>query len=435
MTQSATAEEIKSVLLACLNKTGIQEKQIYSLTTDNGSNVIKVGKLMQSDTQVKEGNSEEILSDNEENDDEQVLEAAENKLNDLVNDIHLAAKSVTSVRCALHTMQLCVHDVLKTDSVKHILCRVRKVVNKTHTQNMRLIFKNSSISLPKLDCETRWGSTYDMLDSVLEKKLFLNQIGLANESLLILDEDWEKISDITEALKPLRETTCALQMKNLTAGEFLAQWVKCKVVLERSTAVTAPLLLQAMEKRQDSLLRNPAFLSAVYLDRRYNVLLTEEQKELSQIHLLGLWKKIKTISSTSSMSSVSMLAKDDSFTSGDSDGEGDSALGSVDIVEQLLRVSDVSRATDTASKESEVAEHIKMFAKASRISKNECIFQWWHYQQESALKNLAEVAVALPVTQASVERTFSGLRYILNDLRLGLKEDIVDAVMLLRCNT
>lgn len=91
--------------------------------------------------------------------------------------------------------------------------------------------------------------------------------------------------------------------------------------------------------------------------------------------------------------------------------------------------------TDTANKESDVAEHIKMFAKASRINKKECIFQWWHNQQDSALKSLAEVAVALPVTQASVERTFSGLRYILNDLRLGLKEDIVDAVMLLRCNT
>ncbi|XP_068239893.1 uncharacterized protein [Palaemon carinicauda] len=98
MTQRATAEEIKSVLLACLNKIGIQEKQIYSLTTNNGANVIKVGKLMQSDTQVKEENSEEILSDNEENDDEQVLEAAENKLDDLVNDIHLAAKSVTPIR-------------------------------------------------------------------------------------------------------------------------------------------------------------------------------------------------------------------------------------------------------------------------------------------------------------------------------------------------
>ena len=287
---------------------------------------------------------------------------------------------------------------------------------------MRLIFKNSSISLLKLDCETRWGSTYDMLDSVVEKKSFLNQIGLANESLLLLDEDWEKISDITETLKPLREATCALQMKNLTAGEFLAQWIKCKIILERSTAVTAPLFLQAMEKREGSLLSNPAFLSAVYLDKRYNVLLTEEQKELSQIHLLGLWKKIQIISSTMSAAVAdSVSAKEDSFTNDDGDGAADS--DSVDIVEHLLRFSDANKAADTANKESEVAEHLKMFAKASCISKSECIFQWWHYQQESVIKKLAEVAIALPVTQA------------LNDLRLGLKEDIIDAIMLLRCNT
>ena len=436
MTERATAEEIKSTLLACLDKIGIRERQIYSLTTDNGSNVIKVGKLMQNDAHVKEGNSEEMLSDQEEISDEKVWEAAENTLDEAVNGVKLAANtnSIASVRCALHTLQLCVHDVLKTDSVKPLLCKVRKIVNKTHTQNMRLIFKNNSVSLPKLDCETRWGSTYDMLDSVAEKKSFLNQIGLANESLLLLDEDWEKISDVTEALKPLREATCALQLKNLTAGEFLAQWIKCKVILERSTAVTAPLFLQAMEKRESSVLSNPAFLSAVYLDKRYNVLLTEKQNELSQIHLLGLWKKIQMISSTLSVAD-SLSAKENSFANGGSDGEADSDSDSVDIVEHLLRANDEKKAANTANKETEVAEHLKMFAKGSRISKSECIFQWWHYQQESIIKKLAEVAIALPVTQASVERTFSGLRYILNDLRLGLKEDIVDAIMLLRCNT
>jgi len=85
MTERATAEEIKSILLACLDKIGIQERQIYSLTTDNGSNVIKVGKLMQNDAHVKEGNSEEILNDQEENSDEQVWEAAENTLDEAVN--------------------------------------------------------------------------------------------------------------------------------------------------------------------------------------------------------------------------------------------------------------------------------------------------------------------------------------------------------------
>ena len=44
---------------------------------------------------------------------------------------------------------------------------------------------------------------------------------------------------------------------------------------------------------------------------------------------------------------------------------------------------------------------------------------------------LANVALVLPVTQVSVERTFSGLRYILDEL----KDDIIDSIMLLRCNT
>ena len=39
------------------------------------------------------------------------------------------------------------------------------------------------------------------------------------------------------------------------------------------------------------------------------------------------------------------------------------------------------------------------------------------------------------MTQASVERTFSDLRFILNERRLGLKADIIDAIMMLRCNT
>ena len=63
-------------------------------------------------------------SDQEENGDEQVWEAAENTLNEVVNGIQLVGKSVASVRCALHTLQLCVHDILKTDSVKPILCKV-----------------------------------------------------------------------------------------------------------------------------------------------------------------------------------------------------------------------------------------------------------------------------------------------------------------------
>ena len=60
--------------------------------------------------------------------------------------------------------------------------------------------------------------------------------------------------------------------------------------------------------------------------------------------------------------------------------------------------------------------------------------RWWDNQAESDLKRVANVALAFPVTQASVN-FFSGLRYILIELKLGLKENKIEAIMFQRCNT
>ena len=51
------------------------------------------------------------------------------------------------------------------------------------------------------------------------------------------------------------------------------------------------------------------------------------------------------------------------------------------------------------------------------------------------VSNVKDVVFDLPVIQASVEKTFSGLRYILNELRLELKEDIIEAILFQCCNT
>lgn len=75
------------------------------------------------------------------------------------------------------------------------------------------------------------------------------------------------------------------------------------------------------------------------------------------------------------------------------------------------------------------------FNKFPRVNRKEDIIQWWSKHASEDLKMLANVALALPVTQVSVERTFSGLRYILDELRLSLKDDVIDSIMLLRCNT
>ena len=84
-----------------------------------------------------------------------------------------------------------------------------------------------------------------------------------------------------------------------------------------------------------------------------------------------------------------------------------------------------------------VTEMIKCFNNQGHLPKKTNIFEWWDKQAESKLQPVANAAIALPVTQASVEKTFSGLRYqyILNESNLGLKEDLIEAIMFQRCNT
>ena len=50
------------------------------------------------------------------------------------------------------------------------------------------------------------------------------------------------------------------------------------------------------------------------------------------------------------------------------------------------------------------------------------------------LLTTAKVLSAMPVTQVSVERLFSSMKFILNDHRANMKQDLLDAILFLRAN-
>ena len=66
----------------------------------------------------------------------------------------------------------------------------------------------------------------------------LVQIALTNESLVLSDVDWFAVRELTECLKPVYDTTTAIQRKKLTAGEFSSRWLKCKVQLQHKSVRT-----------------------------------------------------------------------------------------------------------------------------------------------------------------------------------------------------
>jgi len=67
-------------------------------------------------------------------------------------------------------------------------------------------------------------------------------------------------------------------------------------------------------------------------------------------------------------------------------------------------------------------------------TKVNCAFCYWAEQNSNVLSQLTWVVFAVPMTQVSVERLFSGIKFVLSDLRNSLAEDTLQAIMLQRTN-
>ena len=53
---------------------------------------------------------------------------------------------------------------------------------------------------------------------------------------------------------------------------------------------------------------------------------------------------------------------------------------------------------------------------------------------DEPLLTTAKILSALPVTQVSVERLFSSIKFILSDHRASIKQDLLDAILFLQAN-
>jgi hypothetical protein len=122
--RSHTALYLKTTLLDLLGSFGIGIKNIYCFTTDNGANMICLGKLMRTHQ------NDQILTEFFQNmqnthfsSDEEDEKSTENNITEFDDSPPEATSAIEGleahlfvVRCACHSLQLVVHDVLKTFS-------------------------------------------------------------------------------------------------------------------------------------------------------------------------------------------------------------------------------------------------------------------------------------------------------------------------------
>lgn len=77
----------------------------------------------------------------------------------------------------------------------------------------------------------------------------------------------------------------------------------------------------------------------------------------------------------------------------------------------------------------------RMF-RPERAKLKEDVLVYWQNNKDNypELYKLAEIVLAVPGTQVSVERLFSMLKFILNSLRNRLSSDIINDILFLKAN-
>ncbi|CAI6358146.1 unnamed protein product [Macrosiphum euphorbiae] len=304
------------------------------------------------------------------------------------------------------------------------------------------LLKKENMNLCILDIVTRWNSTYLMLLRLIELKPFCTDHQLINTDLFLNTRDWDRIDNLVKSLQPAFLCTKLLQKKDLTLGDFYGIWIQTQNKLNLINTSISKSVLHFMKIRQDKLLENDVFIATIYLDPRYLCLLNAATKKKAVSHLLTTWSLKESLSLTaiaienSNKELVEPAALDD-----DSNSLEKETSVITDDFEEFIRTTSqpISTANSINLNNSinDIKKKIEDFANTDRVHYKENVVQYWLAKKNEMpqLFELAEIVMAVPATQVSVERSFSGLKFILSDLRSSLSSQMLENILIIRGNS
>lgn len=202
--KSHTGKYIAEVIIARLKDFGIKLKQIVTITTDNGSNVLKMVRDVNDHLQIEINRANQIVSDDrpESNEPEIVNQDTDSLIERLLSNereiteyafqqlfqevdfnqdystilsvmtaefssYEPAIWDITGVNCAAHTLQLAIKDALSKLTITYQnvigLCRCVCKFLRLKSTSVTLDAVGMEHIIPRLETDTRWGSMYLMV--------------------------------------------------------------------------------------------------------------------------------------------------------------------------------------------------------------------------------------------------------------------------------
>jgi len=233
---------------------------------------------------------------------------------------------IADLGCLAHTMQLVLHDAVFTQSsVETVVKKARKVVTHfKHSEqaNRHLEEYQLSRDVPKhaliQDVETRWNSTYLMLERLAEQRKAINLYSAERGSIDTLSTtEWDLVDRVVAILEPFYDATIELSSDDACVSVIIPLIAMLSAKMESAPEDRG--LLQMKAALRDSMKRRiayyrklPSVIAATLLDPRFKDLyFRSEESKAAQDEILNFLRlRVTTASTGDASDSTSQISSD-----------------------------------------------------------------------------------------------------------------------------
>lgn len=256
------------------------------------------------------------------------------------------------------------------------------------------------------------------------------------DCLLLTENEWNRLRAIVNVLRHPYDVTILLQRVNLSPSDFYAAWLEMQFILEGIVETTGDELAKAIidamgMQKHEHLLKNPLIKASVFLDPRVKNFLSEEQKAQAKNNLIKLYDRILKFN---------LNRKQQHETREDANGPAEE-IGAYKHLAKRMRTLHTIPTTQKASRNSHdgnssILQHLDSFSTSPAAAMEISVLDYWERNKGKLpeLFELAKVVHAASVTETSVERMFSTLKFVFSSLRGNLEENLLEDIILIKSN-
>lgn len=258
----------------------------------------------------------------------------------------------------------------------------------------------------------------------------------------LLLKKWHVLMELNRILNVPYLVTKMLQKPDFTLSDFFGCLKIIKFQLNKINAEPgkkytrlAEHLLHTLSQRESKLVDHPLMICSLYLDPRYKCeLMNDHEKvQLAKLTLENIWERMKSVKKESGdLTEGAAAAKKN-----DKEENMKSFFEELDQMYGSMGID--NGANDSNQDKSKLAVSFSKYETSTvhRMKSSESVWTFWQKSKHefgNELYELAAVIHSIPPTQASVERNFSALKFMLTDRRYNLSEDLLECLLIIHLN-